>query len=836
MALQHLRSSTADKRPTPAAMSDGQLALNTNLASPGLFFKDSNGDSVKIGPVHIGTTAPNATPGAGGQAGNSKGEAWLDTTAANPILKVFNGSAFVAVQPVGTGTVVSTTDTGTVTSTMILDGTILNADINASAAIVDTKLATIATGGKVSGTAITSGNISTSGSFTSTSTVTGTNLIPTGSGVPTNGIYLPAANSVAVATNGTGRLFVDASGNVGINTASTIAPGGFGYAREFALTGATSGDSSISVNLRGSRTVPGGFADINFWHQSTANRAYIQARRGSSDSAIDLDFITSGGAGMRITSAGLVGVGTSSPGRSLEVFGSASSFARFNATGLLANGLDVGYSSAGYALINNQENTSLAFATNNTERLRITSAGLVGIGNSAPSKTLDVVGDAKIVKTASTQNILLGVSSGAIGYKTQIDFGHPTVGARIESERLGANTQSSLSFWTTSAAGATGRALTIDASQRVGIGTASPSAPLCVQGAANSDQLIVTGLNGLSRGLKISTGADYANDSLVKYDAQYASGSNYGAHAFLTGGQERLRLDRLGRLLVGTSSASYSSTIVCQGNSGSSSGEGIVRLNRGTAVPTSGQTLGAIIFGQSAGNDGAYILGEADAAWSASNDYPTRLVFSTTADGAGSPTERMRIGNDGILYNVSTSHAVIASTTQAAGLGYYLFVGRYGATAGTAGSGTNSIEIYSNGNVRNTNNSYTAISDLKLKENIVDANSQWNDIKALRVRNYNLKEGQTHKQIGLIAQEVEPISPGLVYETSDWDADNNDIGTTTKSVQYSVLYMKAVKALQEAMERIETLEGMVAVNNITIDEQQHQLSTLAARLTALESA
>ena len=140
MALQHLRSSTADKRPTPAAMSDGQLALNTNLVSPGLFFKDSNGDSVKIGPVHVGTTAPNATPGAGGQAGNSKGEAWLDTTAANPILKVWNGSAFVAVQPVGTGTVVSTTDSGTVTSTMILDGTIVNADINASAEIAVSKL------------------------------------------------------------------------------------------------------------------------------------------------------------------------------------------------------------------------------------------------------------------------------------------------------------------------------------------------------------------------------------------------------------------------------------------------------------------------------------------------------------------------------------------------------------------------------------------------------------------------------------------------------------------------------------------------------------------------
>ena len=54
-----------------------------------------------------------------------------------------------------TGTVVTTGDTGTVTSTMILDGTIVDGDINASAAIVDTKLATIATAGKVSNSATT---------------------------------------------------------------------------------------------------------------------------------------------------------------------------------------------------------------------------------------------------------------------------------------------------------------------------------------------------------------------------------------------------------------------------------------------------------------------------------------------------------------------------------------------------------------------------------------------------------------------------------------------------------------------------------------------------------
>ena len=117
--------------------------------------------------------------------------------------------------------------------------------------------------------------------------------------------------------------------------------------------------------------------------------------------------------------------------------------------------------------------------------------------------------------------------------------------------------------------------------------------------------------------------------------------------------------------------------------------------------------------------------------------------------------------------------------------------------------------MFTNGDVRNTNNSYGAISDIKLKENIVDANSQWDDIKSLQVRKYNFKpeaNQQTHTQIGLVAQEVELVSPGLVSESPDRDEDGNDLGTVTKSVNYSVLYMKAVKALQEAMERIETLE------------------------------
>jgi len=118
--------------------------------------------------------------------------------------------------------------------------------------------------------------------------------------------------------------------------------------------------------------------------------------------------------------------------------------------------------------------------------------------------------------------------------------------------------------------------------------------------------------------------------------------------------------------------------------------------------------------------------------------------------------------------------------------------------------------IYSDGSFQSRANSYGGISDLKLKQDIVDAASQWDDIKALRVRKFRFKDEVAADpnypaHIGVIAQELEEVSPGLVFESPDKDAD-----TVTKGVKYSVLYMKAIKALQEAMARIEALEVEVA--------------------------
>jgi len=119
------------------------------------------------------------------------------------------------------------------------------------------------------------------------------------------------------------------------------------------------------------------------------------------------------------------------------------------------------------------------------------------------------------------------------------------------------------------------------------------------------------------------------------------------------------------------------------------------------------------------------------------------------------------------------------------------------------------LEVGDDGDVRNVNGSYGTISDISLKENIVDANSQWDDFKNLKFRSYNYKESTgfpTHKQIGVVAQEAETVCPNLV-QTGREDENTKE---THKFVKTSILYMKGMKALQEAITKIEVLEAKVA--------------------------
>jgi hypothetical protein len=153
---------------------------------------------------------------------------------------------------------------GGISSAMITDLAIVNADINASAAIVDTKLATIATALKVSNSATTATDANTasaivarnaSGNFTAGTitaaltgaassnvlkagdTMTGALVVPAGTvtangiqvGTGTTykpGIYSPGADELAISTNGTQRATVDSSGRLLVGTSTATANGG----------------------------------------------------------------------------------------------------------------------------------------------------------------------------------------------------------------------------------------------------------------------------------------------------------------------------------------------------------------------------------------------------------------------------------------------------------------------------------------------------------------------------------------------------------------------------------------------------------------------------------
>ena len=121
----------------------------------------------------------------------------------------------------------------------------------------------------------------------------------------------------------------------------------------------------------------------------------------------------------------------------------------------------------------------------------------------------------------------------------------------------------------------------------------------------------------------------------------------------------------------------------------------------------------------------------------------------------------------------------------------------------TNNGGTENIKIYTNGNIQNTNNSYTQLSDLSLKENVVDATDKLEEVKKLRVINWNFI-GDDLKQIGVAAQEVEKIFPGLVDEV-----EHNQDGETSmvKSVKYSVFVPILIKAIQELEARVKELEN-----------------------------
>jgi len=216
----------------------------------------------------------------------------------------------------------------------------------------------------------------------------------------------------------------------------------------------------------------------------------------------------------------------------------------------------------------------------------------------------------------------------------------------------------------------------IDSSGKVGIGSTAPAAQLHV----------VTSGAGSIRFADGTRAAELGSTGTVCYTGSITTGQDF---ALYSANAERARIDSSGRLLVGTSSSRddgvsfqlegvgyLPSTLQITRNSNNADGGGIyiqktrATANGGVTIVQSGDELGYIKFRGADGTDaqsiGAQISAAVDGTPGA-NDMPGRLVFSTTADGAATPTERLRITSDayvrlasgtgGIQFNGDTAAA-----------------------------------------------------------------------------------------------------------------------------------------------------------------------------------
>jgi len=221
-------------------------------------------------------------------------------------------------------------------------------------------------------------------------------------------------------------------------------------------------------------------------------------------------------------------------------------------------------------------------------------------------------------------------------------------------------------------------------------------------------------------------------------------------------------------------------------------------------------------------------------------DFATeRMRITSTGNvgiGTASPTRRLHVEQAASGF---TEVARLANTSNNAS-GDFAFVSVLGSNTSNTNSyhyialtgAADKLYIYGNGNVVNTNNSYGALSDIKIKENVVEASDKLDDLMKVKVRNFNYI-GDDKKQIGVIAQELEEIFPAMIDESEDFeevevpqlDKEGNEVlneegevvttkqrvskGTTTKSVKYSVFVPMLIKAIQELKAEIDSLKNQI---------------------------
>jgi hypothetical protein len=513
---------------------------------------------------------------------------------------------------------------------------------------------------------------------------------------------------------------------------------------------------------------------------------------------------------MRITSDGKLGLGTSAPSADLDIFNTGFVNLKVRSSGTSSASLNLINSTRNYSI--NSSNGALTFydATAGTERLRIDSSGRLGLGTSIPQAKMEIVENAGGLDLVTPLRLSGTAVNNDDGWKLQ--FYNNTAAQEQGSLLVQYKT---VGFWKTSLTStdnvtfdtAGNERVRIDSSGRVGIGTTSVSAGLHVVQDINP-------VLKLDRGTANSTNANlYYNGTLTgqltaaNADFQISAAGASTPMSFYVNGSQRAAIDSSGRLLVGTSAnfgagADNRDTIVGLANAGAG-----LLLGRNDTSTSEGNNIGKIEFWGN-DSDGEYeqcasIIAEADSDHG-TGDKPTRLAFSTTADGDSSPTERMRIKSDGDVY-VGTANAITGSANglQIRSVGE-LRIGR--ATVATI----THIGFYNPnglvGSITTTTSStaYNTSSDYRLKENVVPLTGAADRLKQLKPSQFNFIADPSKTVDGFLAHEAQAVVPECV--TGAKDAVDDEGNPVYQGIDQSKLVPLLTAALQEALVKIETLE------------------------------
>jgi hypothetical protein len=441
-------------------------------------------------------------------------------------------------------------------------------------------------------------------------------------------------------------------------------------------------------------------------------------------------------------------------------------------------------------------------ASSPTERARIDASGNLGLG--VTPSAWDTL-TAFQVKNASFSGFSTAATVAANAYYQFPDWKYITTAAAGYYTTSGGSHE-----WYSAASGTAGNTITfgsakmtLDASGNLLVGTTTSGGLLTLKNSNPSASLI--SIQSYANTNEIGDiSFDQATDLFVISHKLAAGGIT-----FQTNSTERARIDASGNLGVGTASpTAYSgySTLAVNGSNGGQIDLMVGGANKGALFSSS-----TGIFLQSTSGSSLPLVFRTDSTERAritSGGYFKASNTGTYANATGSYHElRTDLTNAYILYAQNTASSIP----------YGIYIKYTAASPNAADNNFLYCEdstavraiIRSNGGLANYQSNNTDLSDIRTKTDIASLGSMWDKVAALEIVSYKYVD-QTHDDVnlGVIAQQVEAVEP--VWVDSDGFGDTPEGEEPMKTVYTKDITFAAIKALQEAMARIEALEVEVA--------------------------